>query len=148
MEKFKRLVESHFGYRIGIQSRIFKYVFARACYYDLCKKNNSVSLKTIGQSVGRTHATVLHALRELPYMLLNDEYYKNQYAELQIKANKLIEGQAEKINITQLVVNHNLLIMENDQLINQIKKQTKELDLLLIDNKEMKRIIYIMADTD
>ena len=81
-------------------------------------------------------------------MLLNDEYYKNQYAELQIKANKLIEGQAEKINITQLVVNHNLLIMENDQLINQIKKQTKELDLLLIDNKEMKRIIYIMADTD
>ena len=38
--------------------------------------------------------------------------------------------------------------MENDQLINQIKKQTKELDLLLIDNKEMKRIIYIMADTD
>ena len=148
IEKFKRLIESHFGYKIGVQSRIFKYVFARACYYELCKKNTSASFLTISKSVGRTHATVLHALKELPYMLLNDECCKKQYDELQIKVKKMSEGQSEKIDITQLVINHNLLVMENSQLINQIKNQTKEIDLLTIDNKEMKRIIYIMADTD
>ena len=148
MIKFKKLVEQHFNLEINKRSRVFKYIFARACYYELCQKYTENSLAKISSSVNRTHATVINALNGLPFMLKSNVYFKNKYNELQIKSDKLLGITKEKMDLHTLVNNYNILLIENDILKKSVKDLEKNNKKLFKDCTEMKRIIYIMADTD
>jgi len=148
MIKFKKLVEQHFDLEINKKSRVFKYVFARACYYELCQKYTKYSLAKISASVNRTHATVINALKELPYMLKSNILFSDQYTKLQFKAEKLIVITKKKMDLNTLVNNYNILLINNDLLKKTVKNLRKRNKKLFINSKEMKRIIYIMADTD
>jgi hypothetical protein len=148
MLKFKKLVEQHFHLDINKKTRVFKYVFARACYYELCQKYTENSLAKISSTVNRTHATVINALRGLPFMLKSNVYFKNKYNELQIKKDKLLGITKERMDLDHLVNNYNILLIENDLLKKSVKDLEKNNKKLFKDCKEMKRIIYIMADTD
>lgn len=148
MIKFKKLVEQHFDLEINKKSRVFKYIFARACYYELCQKYTENSLAKISASVNRTHATVINALKELPYMLKSNIFFSNQYTRLQLKAEKLVGITKEKMDLNTLVNNYNILLINNDLLKKTVKNLRKRNKKLFTDSKEMKRIIYIMADTD
>ena len=53
-----------------------------------------------------------------------------------------------KINLENLISEYNNLLLINDQLKNKVKNLKKTNKKLFNDCKEMKRIIYIMADTD
>jgi hypothetical protein len=148
MEKFKKLVEQHFDLNINKRSRLFKYVFARACYYELCQRHTDNSLANISESVDRTHATVINAIKGLPYMLKSNHYFARKYNELQIKKDKLLGINKEQMDLNTLVNNYNILLFENDSLKKNLDDLVKKNRNLLTDCKEMKRIIYIMADTD
>ena len=148
MIKFKKLVEQHFDLEINKKSRVFKYIFARACYYELCQKYTENSLAKISASVNRTHATVINALKELPYMLKRNIFFSNQNTRLQLKAEKLVGITKEKMDLNTLVNNYNILLINNDLLKKTVKNLRKRNKKLFTDSKEMKRIIYIMADTD
>ena len=148
MIKFKKLVEQHFDLEINKKSRVFKYVFARACYYELCQKYTKNSLAKISSSVNKTHATVINALKELPYMLKSNILFSDQYTKLQLKAEKLIVITKKKMDLNTLVNNYNILLINNDLLKKTVKNLRKRNKKLFTDSKEMKRIIYIMADTD
>ena len=54
----------------------------------------------------------------------------------------------KKIDLDNLVSQYNQLILINEQLKNKVKDLKKMNKKLFNDCKEMKRIIYIMADTD
>ena len=148
MIKFQKLVEQHFDLEINKKSRVFKYVFARACYYELCQKYTKNSLAKISSSVNKTHATVINALKELPYMLKSNILFSDQYTKLQLKAEKLIVITKKKMDLNTLVNNYNILLINNDLLKKTVKNLRKRNKKLFINSKEMKRIIYIMADTD
>lgn len=148
MIKFQKLVEQHFDLEINKKTRVFKYVFARACYYELCQKYTKNSLAKISSSVNKTHATVINALRELPYMLKSNILFSDQYTKLQLKAEKLIVITKKKMDLNTLVNNYNILLINNDLLKKTVKNLRKRNKKLFINSKEMKRIIYIMADTD
>ena len=148
MIKFKKLVEQHFDLEINKKTRVFKYVFARACYYELCQKYTKNSLAKISSSVNKTHATVINALKELPYMLKSNILFSDQYTKLQFKAEKLIVITKKKMDLNTLVNNYNILLINNDLLKKTVKNLRKRNKKLFINSKEMKRIIYIMADTD
>tara|TARA_R110000765_G_scaffold209668_2_gene314889 strand:- start:68 stop:514 length:447 start_codon:yes stop_codon:yes gene_type:complete len=148
MIKFQKLVEQHFDLEINKKTRVFKYVFARACYYELCQKYTKNSLAKISSSVNKTHATVINALKELPYMLKSNILFSDQYTKLQFKAEKLIVITKKKMDLNTLVNNYNILLINNDLLKKTVKNLRKRNKKLFINSKEMKRIIYIMADTD
>ena len=124
MLKFKKLVEQHFNLDINKKSRVFKYVFDRACYYELCQKYTENSLAKISSTVNRTHATVINALGGLPFMLKSNIYFKNKYNELQIKTDKLLGITKDRMDLDNLVNNYNILLIENDLL----KKSVKDLE--------------------
>ncbi len=64
------------------------------------------------------------------------------------EADKDYIFESTKMSIDDLVKEYNFLLLKNGELQNKLVNQDKKLKLVRSENKEMKRIIYIMADTD
>lgn len=134
MEKYLKVVNKHFGLDITEKTRKFEFVFARACYYYLCRKFGGFSFSKIGKSVNKNHATVLHSLKELPYMIKHDEVYLKKYNALMSKFDMNMCVQKNTITVETLVRDYNFLLLENDKLRGE--------------NAELRELIYKLADLD
>ena len=63
LQKIKELVENNTNISIVTKNRKREIVYARSIYYKLCKEHTRESLSTIGKTVKRDHATVLHGIK-------------------------------------------------------------------------------------
>ncbi len=133
MKKIKKIVNKHFNLKINKKTRQFEYVFARACYYKLCRDIAGLSFAKIGESVGKGHATVLHALKELPYMVRHNNINLKKYNSLMSKFDIKMEEQTH-LSVDQIVRDYNFLLLENDSLKLKIS--------------ELEEVIYRLADLD
>ena len=97
------------------------YVIARTIYYGLAKIYTDCSLKSIGEHIGRNHATVLHSLNNLEMDII-----KNPDVSLQRKWEKALfmvddffknEDELTKIELKEKIQK---LIMHNEHLKNKI----------------------------
>ena len=134
MEKYRKIVEQHFSLDISKKTRQFRYVFARACYFYLCRKYTTYSLHEIGKSLGKNHATVMNSLKKLDFMIFCRPINTSMYNSLMRKFNPNMEDSKPKITLTELVRDYNCLLLENDQLKNKIQELTE--------------LIYKLADLD
>jgi len=134
MEKYLKIVNKHFGLDITVRTRKFEYVFARACYYYLCRRFGAFSLSQIARSVNKNHATVIHGMRELPYMIKHDDTLLKKYNSLISKFDISMCIQDNSMNVETLVRDYNFLLLENDKLRGE--------------NAELKELIYKLADID
>ena len=147
-ESFKEVVEKHTRLKINNPTRKLEYVFARGCYYYLCRTFGHMSYAKISETLNKNHATVMHSLKELPYIIKHDEVRKKVYDK--------IVGEVQKNNfetktgktLEQLVVEHNFYMIKCDSFKTRLENLEIKYKKLLAENKEMKRVIYIMADTD
>ena len=90
----------------------------------------------------------MHSLKELPFILKQRKDLKNAFNLIIKEADNDYIYENTKMTIDQLVMEYNFSLLKNGELENKIKKQDKKLKILRSENKEMKRVIYIMADTD
>ena len=65
MKSIRNIVEKHFGIDISNKTRKFEYVFARACYYKICRDFGGYQYNKIAKTLNKNHATVLHALKQI-----------------------------------------------------------------------------------
>ena len=63
LDKIKEIVEIEPDSDLKVKSRQREIVYARSIYYKLCKTHTRATLSSIGKSVKKDHATVLHGLR-------------------------------------------------------------------------------------
>ena len=148
VEKYREIVEKHTNLKIDKLTREFDYVFARACYYYLCRKFGEMSFAKIGKSVNKIHATVMHSLRELPYIIKHDIVRNNLYNKIVKEAKKNhIETENGK-SIEKLVSDHNFYLLQCEHLKTRLEQLDRKYQKIFKENQEMKRVIYIMADTD
>ncbi len=63
LESLKNEIEFKTGIDLSSKSRRRDNVYARSLYFKICKKVTRHSLASIGRSVNRDHATVLHGVR-------------------------------------------------------------------------------------
>lgn len=133
ISKFKNAVNKHFHLDISEVNRQYEYVVARSCFYKICRDIVGLSYSKIAQSVGKNHATVLHALKEFENILACDPVMNKKCQQL---FDKFEYYNKKKHNMTldQLVKSYNMLLMENDIL----KKEVKDLELT----------IYYLADLE
>ena len=145
---FKEIVEKILELKIDNKTRKFEYVFARSCYYYLCRSFGEMRFAKISATVEKNHATVMHSLKELPYIIKHDKIRNVIFQKIvsEVKEDYFIPK--TKKTLDQLVLNHNYFLLENGNLQNYIKRLESKVKRLKNKNKEMKRIIYIMADTD
>ena len=90
----------------------------------------------------------MHSLKELPFILKQRKDLKNAFNLIIKEADNDYIYENTKMTIDELVMEYNFSLLKNGELENKIKKQDKKLKILRSENKEMKRVIYIMADTD
>ena len=107
-----------------------------------------MSFAKISATVNKNHATVMHSLKELPYIIKHDSVCNSIFQKIVSEVRKDYFVPKTKKTIDQLVNNHNYYLLENGNLKNYIERLESKLKKLKIKNKEMKRIIYVMADTD
>ena len=145
---YKSIVEKHTKLKICKATRQFDFVFARSCYYYLCRNFGEMSFGKISATLNKNHATVMHALKELPYIVKHDKRCNSIFQKIVSEVKKDYFVPKTKKTIEQLVSNHNYYLLENGNLKNYVKRLEKKIKSLKVKNKEMKRVIYIMADVD
>jgi hypothetical protein len=133
MIEYLKTVNKHFQIDIKDQTRKYEYVVARACYYKICREIGGYSYARIGRSVNKGHATVLHALAELPNILRHDIPMAKKCQLLFNKYDFYNKKKNEK-SLNELLVEYNIMVLENDQLKNKID--------------ELTQTIYRLADLD
>lgn len=128
MENIRKKVERVFQIDISNSSRKHIYTYARACYYTLCIDLTAESLTNIGKSIGKHHATVIHALKEFPFMLKQSNDLKVKYHLLK----KELLGVDIKVKKPEdLLYNYHRILLENIDLKKQIEQLKKEKRMLL-----------------
>jgi len=113
-------VNKHFDCDIRKDTREREVVMARGAFFWLAKHTSKKSVKKIGASVGRDHASVLYCLKNFNDWLRFDEFFKADFESLKIAV--LSEFKSEKMTPETLIYKYNRLVIENDILKNEIKK--------------------------
>ena len=78
----------------------------------------------IAASVGRTHATVLHSLSELPHIIKYDYEIGKKCNDL-FNQYDLLNKKEHKKTLKELLTDYNILLIENDQLKQKINELTQ-----------------------
>tara|TARA_S200002703_G_C3792128_1_gene244467 strand:+ start:78 stop:479 length:402 start_codon:yes stop_codon:yes gene_type:complete len=122
MNRIKKIVEKHFNLKLDEQTRRFEVVFARGCYFKICRELTKNSFQKIGNTLGKNHATVMHGIKTVNDLIETDKDLKDQFNQL---LNKFSEYNKikEKMNITQLVREYNKLLLlcgQKDAKINEL----------------------------
>lgn len=73
LQSIKEYVNNLYALDIEKNTRKREYVDARTLYYKLCKDLTKCSLTAIGSTVGRDHASVLHALNNTIHYIDEEE---------------------------------------------------------------------------
>jgi hypothetical protein len=120
LEYLIKRVNKHFDCDIKQDTREREIVMARGAFFWLAKHTSKKSLKKIGASVGRDHASVVYSLKNFSDWLRFDEFFKADFESLKIAV--LSEFKAQKMTPESLLYKYNLLVIENDILKNEIKK--------------------------
>ena len=114
-------VEEVLGLDPRLNTRKREYIFARAVVYDILRKHLRMSLTDIAKVFNKNHATVLHSLKQLPYIIKYDP-------DIQLSYNNIVNNWLENVENFDP-------ILESD-LKNRIKflvNQNKKLNLELSD---------------
>jgi predicted transcriptional regulator len=122
LEKYKNLVEDYYGIDLMLKSRKTIYVQARAIYYYLCREFSSLPVTKIALSLGKTHATVLHALNELPYMRKFDSNFNKNFYEIYEIAKGFNRTEKVELTLEQLITGYNQLKIDNEVLKRRLNK--------------------------
>jgi hypothetical protein len=120
LEYLIKRVNKHFDCDIKQDTREREIVMARGAFFWLAKHTSKKSLKKIGASVGRDHASVVYSLKNFSDWCRFDEFFKADFESLKIAV--LSEFKAQKMSPESLLYKYNLLVIENDILKNEIKK--------------------------
>ena len=91
---------------LGIKSRKAEYVRSREMYYLLGRKFTNASLNYLASSLNRTHATVIHGIRNSEWFMEHDSNYRTDYKNLEsvlsIKMAKFSESDEQLKNNERL----------------------------------------------
>jgi chromosomal replication initiation ATPase DnaA len=120
LQKLIKKVNNHFECDITENTRQREVVMARGAYFWLSKQTTNKSLKKIGESVNRDHASVIYSLRNFNDWLRFDEFFNASFESLKI--NLLNEYNKNNMNAETLLYRYNCLLIENDILKNELKK--------------------------
>lgn len=129
MRKIRNKVEKYFNVNIAEKTRRFDVVFARGCYFKLCRELTKNSFKKIGDSVGKNHATVIHGIRTVNDLVETDRQLKSEMDGLMNKFSEYNKIK-EKMSITQLVREYNKLLLQIGEKDVKIKELEDTIDLL------------------
>ena len=146
IKKLKAIIKEQTGLDINKVSRKREVINARKAYYKLLYLTTKISYTTMAKSVGKTHATVLHALRHFDFDYKTDIEFKELYDNL---FTVYVDG--KEIDNTDKLVYENLKLQENIRMLNseleELRSELKEARSNNITPRNQQTKIYIASET-
>ena len=119
MKRIQLTIEKETGKKLNSPHRDRDHVYARTIYFKLCRERTHNTLKQIGDSINKNHATVLHALNNIFPMLLN---YEPKFKVLYSKISTDKDLEPLEIQYEKLKLKYEVLKYQIDTLPNKVKK--------------------------
>lgn len=119
IKKLKALIKKETGIDIEKVSRKRETINARKVYYKILRISTNISCNTISKSVDKTHATVLHALKNFEWDYKTDKAFREMYDNIY---SIYIEGR--EITSSDDIVEQN---SEMQNIIHQLKEEVQQL---------------------
>lgn len=119
IQHLKTLIKKQTGKDITINTRHREIVFARKIYYKILTLTTKMSYKSIGDTLGQTHATVLHSLKNFEWDYNHIPAFKEAY-------DRVYSHYARKDTVVTIetLTHENQILQET---INKLKEQLKEI---------------------
>lgn len=120
INKIRKEVEQATMQDLSSRRRQRELVCARAIYFKLCKEKTTSTLKSIADTLGLNHATVLHGINNVFPLIKKDEPYLYEiYSRIK-----------NSDDLKYIKENYNALRKEHESLINKYEKliQLKTVD--------------------
>jgi hypothetical protein len=117
-QKIKQLVEQIYKLDITNNCRESRFVQARSIYYKLCIQFGTLNQTNIAKSIGRNHATLIHAMKQWDvYIRFFKGFEKNYFfARAALLEAKMFPNVKKRITLDELLIKYNELMVENEQL--------------------------------
>ena len=124
VKALKNIVNTYFNTSIDSRTRTDKLIKARAIAYKILRDECRFSYTFIAQQFSKNHATVMHAIKEFPWMLKSDKNMERDYYHV-LALWQEQSGEYVDLNPVQL-----------KKQLNDLHEQNKMLNLSLIDFQE------------
>jgi hypothetical protein len=117
-QKIRQLVEQIYKLDITNNCRESRFVQARLIYYKLCIQFGTLNQTNIAKSIGRNHATLIHAMKQWDvYIRFFKGFEKNYFfARAALLEAKMFPNVKKRITLDELLIKYNELMVENEQL--------------------------------
>jgi hypothetical protein len=119
VQAIKNIVNSHLNIDVDVKTRKDLYVKGRAICYKILRDECLFTYDFIGEQFKKNHATILHSVREFPFMIKSDSSMADEYQEI-----LLIWGNDEDDYL-------NLKPLQLKKEVNDLKGKNKTLTMLV-----------------
>ena len=147
LTKIKEIVDEMVGFDISTKRRQRHLVYARFLYCKIAKQENPLlTVAVIGKSIKRDHATVLHALKNVDYVLEQDKDILKLYHRIIEVINRYkIDNRIETTTLKEEVEKVNNISEAYEAKIDYLKAEAKKrIDALEIRNKKLQPILELL----
>lgn len=124
ISQIKVQVSKELGLSLNRNTRRRDYVYARAIYFKLCREFSHATLTSIGKSVNRDHASVLHGLFVFDVIALHKDTILSSYTKIRNELLIQSDDDLKKYN------GENYYKIKYNQLIEDFQELQKKYDLI------------------
>jgi hypothetical protein len=124
IKAIKNLVNSYYGIEVDRKVRTEVYVQARALAYTILRNECLMSYTFIGHGFKKNHATIMHAIKEFPYMMKFNKQLERDYHIILSRWHE----EADEYDV--------LKPFQLKKELNNLREQNKMLNLSLINVQE------------
>ena len=129
LSQIKTIVSKDLKLNITKDVRTRRYVYGRAIYFKLCKEFTHASLEEIGESVGLSHATVIHGLKVFSTITMYNDSIMTTYNRVRkILQQEGNEGLKKYSEVHYWRIKYEELLGEYDNLYQDYMDLQKEVD--------------------
>ena len=127
VKTLKYLVNNTMNVNVDMPTRKYRYIKARAICYKILRDQNHMSYQSIGRFFSKTHATIIHSIKEFDAMIKYDKQMEEDYNNIINVWGKPLDVKNKHIDALDLVIK-----IDMEKSLKHLHKQNKILSLNLL----------------
>ena len=127
VKTLKYLVNNTMNVNVDMPTRKYRYIKARAICYKILRDQNNMSYQSIARFFSKTHATIIHAIKEFDAMIKYDEQMGEDYNNILNVWGKPLDVKNKHIDALDLVIK-----IDMEKSLKHLHNQNKILSLNLL----------------
>ena len=127
VKTLKYLVNNTMNVNVDMPTRKYRYIKARAICYKILRDQNNMSYQSIGRFFSKTHATIIHSIKEFDAMIKYDKQMEEDYNNIINVWGKPLDVKNKHIDALDLVIK-----IDMEKSLKHLHKQNKILSLNLL----------------